>query len=129
MTFSQRSGRSSSAQPYRDVASRLAFHLNVAAFSLAFAPRLRARRRAVAASARASLTEAEHLTGLLGQLQHFGLRLSGPPADRARQRPHPHPALLDLHTPSTRLIAASLLEAVAVQVGAHRTPGGLHIAA
>lgn len=38
-------------------------------------------------------------------------------------------ALLDLHTPSTRLIAASLLEAVAVQVGVHRTPGGLHIAA
>jgi hypothetical protein len=38
-------------------------------------------------------------------------------------------ALLDLHTKSTRLIAASLLEAVAVQVGAHRTPGGLHIAA
>ena len=38
-------------------------------------------------------------------------------------------ALLDLHTRSTRLIAASLLEAVAVQVGAHRTPGGLHIAA
>jgi hypothetical protein len=38
-------------------------------------------------------------------------------------------ALLDLHTPSTRLIAASLLEAVAVQVGVNRTPGGLHIAA
>jgi hypothetical protein len=38
-------------------------------------------------------------------------------------------ALLDLHTPSTRLIAASLLEAVAVQVGAHHTPGGLHVAA
>jgi hypothetical protein len=38
-------------------------------------------------------------------------------------------ALLDLHTKSTRLVAASLLEAVAVQVGAHRTPGGLHIAA
>jgi len=38
-------------------------------------------------------------------------------------------ALLDLHTNSTRLVAASLLEAVAVQVGAHRTPGGLHIAA
>jgi SEC-C motif len=38
-------------------------------------------------------------------------------------------ALLDLHTKSTRLIAASLLEAVAVQVGAHRTPGGLHVAA
>ncbi len=37
--------------------------------------------------------------------------------------------LLDLHTKSTRLIAASLLEAIAVQVGAHRTPGGLHIAA
>jgi hypothetical protein len=38
-------------------------------------------------------------------------------------------ALLDLHTPSTRLIAASLLEAVAVSIGANRTPGGLHIAA
>jgi SEC-C motif len=38
-------------------------------------------------------------------------------------------ALLDLHTKSTRLVAASLLEAVAVQVGTHRTPGGLHIAA
>jgi hypothetical protein len=38
-------------------------------------------------------------------------------------------ALLDLHTPSTRFIAASLLEAVAVSVGANRTPGGLHIAA
>jgi hypothetical protein len=38
-------------------------------------------------------------------------------------------ALLDLHTPSTRFIAASLLEAVAVQVGVNRTPGGLHIAA
>ena len=38
-------------------------------------------------------------------------------------------ALLDLHTPSTRLIAASLLEAVAVSIGANRTPGGLHLAA
>jgi hypothetical protein len=38
-------------------------------------------------------------------------------------------ALLDLHTHSTRLIAASLLEAVAVSIGVHRTPGGLHIAA
>jgi SEC-C motif len=38
-------------------------------------------------------------------------------------------ALLDLHTNSTRLVAASPPEAVAVQVGAHRTPGGLHIAA
>jgi SEC-C motif-containing protein len=38
-------------------------------------------------------------------------------------------ALLDLHTKSTRLVAASLLEAVAVQVSTHRTPGGLHIAA
>jgi SEC-C motif-containing protein len=37
--------------------------------------------------------------------------------------------LLDLNTPSTRLIGASLLEAVAVSVGAHRTPGGLQIAA
>ena len=38
-------------------------------------------------------------------------------------------ALLDLDSRSTRLIAASLLEAVAVSVGASRTPGGLHIAA
>ena len=38
-------------------------------------------------------------------------------------------ALLDLHTTSTRLIAASLLEAIAVSIGVHRTPGGLHIAA
>jgi hypothetical protein len=38
-------------------------------------------------------------------------------------------ALLDLSTSSTRFIAASLLEAVAVSVGASRTPGGLHIAA
>jgi hypothetical protein len=38
-------------------------------------------------------------------------------------------ALLDLNTPSTRLIGASLLEAVAVSVGAHRTPTGLQIAA
>jgi SEC-C motif len=38
-------------------------------------------------------------------------------------------ALLDLHTPSTRLIAASLLEAVAVSIGVNRTPAGLHIAA
>jgi SEC-C motif len=38
-------------------------------------------------------------------------------------------ALLDLSTRSTRLIAASLLEAVAVSIGASRTPGGLTIAA
>ncbi len=38
-------------------------------------------------------------------------------------------ALLDLSTPSTRFIGASLLEAVAVSVGVSRTPGGLHIAA
>jgi hypothetical protein len=38
-------------------------------------------------------------------------------------------ALLDLNTPSTRLIGASLLEAVAVSVGTHRTPNGLQIAA
>jgi hypothetical protein len=38
-------------------------------------------------------------------------------------------ALLDLHTPSTRFIAASLLEAVAISIGVNRTPGGLHIAA
>jgi SEC-C motif len=38
-------------------------------------------------------------------------------------------ALLDLSTRSTRLIGASLLEAVAVSAGVNRTPGGLHIAA
>jgi hypothetical protein len=38
-------------------------------------------------------------------------------------------ALLDLDSRSTRLIAASLLEAVAVSVGVNRTPGGLEIAA
>jgi hypothetical protein len=38
-------------------------------------------------------------------------------------------ALFDLDTPSTRLIGASLLEAVAISVGVSRTPGGLHIAA
>jgi hypothetical protein len=38
-------------------------------------------------------------------------------------------ALLDLSTRSTRLIGASLLEAVAMSVGVSRTPGGLHIAA
>jgi SEC-C motif len=38
-------------------------------------------------------------------------------------------ALLDLDSRSTRFIGASLLEAVAVSVGASRTPGGLHIAA
>jgi hypothetical protein len=38
-------------------------------------------------------------------------------------------ALLDLSTNSTRFVAASLLEAVAVSVGVSRTPGGLHLAA
>lgn len=38
-------------------------------------------------------------------------------------------ALLDLNSNSTRLISASLLEAVAISVGAHRTPAGLQIAA
>ena len=38
-------------------------------------------------------------------------------------------ALLDLHTNGRRLIAASLMEAVAIQIGAKRTPGGLQIAA
>lgn len=38
-------------------------------------------------------------------------------------------ALLDLDSPSTRFIAASLIEAVAVSVGINRTPGGLHLAA
>lgn len=38
-------------------------------------------------------------------------------------------ALLNLHSKSNRLIAASLLEAVAVHTGVKRTPGGLKIAA
>ena len=38
-------------------------------------------------------------------------------------------ALLDLDSRSTRFIAASLLEAVAVSVGASRTPSGLYVAA
>jgi len=38
-------------------------------------------------------------------------------------------AILDLDSHSTRFISASLLEAVALSVGAHRTPGGLQIAA
>ncbi len=38
-------------------------------------------------------------------------------------------AILDLHSHSTRFIAASLLQAVAISVGAERTPGGLHLAA
>jgi SEC-C motif len=38
-------------------------------------------------------------------------------------------ALLDLSTNSTRFVAASLLEAVAVSVGVSRTPSGLHLAA
>jgi hypothetical protein len=38
-------------------------------------------------------------------------------------------ALLDLDSRSTRFIGASLLEAVALMVGASRTPGGLRIAA
>jgi len=38
-------------------------------------------------------------------------------------------AILDLDSPSTRSIAASLLHAAAISAGAERTPGGLHIAA
>jgi len=38
-------------------------------------------------------------------------------------------ALLDLDSRSTRFIAASLLEAVAISVGVESTPGGLHLAA
>jgi hypothetical protein len=38
-------------------------------------------------------------------------------------------ALVYLSTRSTRLIGASLLEAVAVSLGVNRTRGGLHIAA
>jgi SEC-C motif len=38
-------------------------------------------------------------------------------------------AILDLDSRSTRFIGASLLEAVALTVGASRTPGGLRIAA
>src|SRR4051812_9096479 len=49
--------------------------------------------------------------------------------ERQISRPQAAYALLDLHPPSTRFIAASLLEAVAVSIGANRTPGGLQIAA
>jgi SEC-C motif len=38
-------------------------------------------------------------------------------------------AILDLHSRSTRFIAASLLQAAAITAGAERTPAGLHIAA
>jgi hypothetical protein len=38
-------------------------------------------------------------------------------------------AILDLDSQSTRFIAASLLEAVALSIGASHTPGGLQIAA
>jgi len=38
-------------------------------------------------------------------------------------------AILDLDSRSTRFIGASLLEAVALSIGATRTPGGLEIAA
>ncbi len=38
-------------------------------------------------------------------------------------------AILDLDSRSTRFIAASLLQAVAISTGAQRTPAGLHIAA
>jgi len=38
-------------------------------------------------------------------------------------------ALLDLDSRSTRFIAASLLDAVAISVGIESTPGGLHLAA
>jgi hypothetical protein len=38
-------------------------------------------------------------------------------------------ALVDLDSRSTKFIAASLLEAVAVSIGVNRTPGGLQIAA
>jgi SEC-C motif len=38
-------------------------------------------------------------------------------------------ALLDLSTRSTRFVAASLLEAIAISTGVSRTPSGLHIAA
>ncbi len=38
-------------------------------------------------------------------------------------------AILDLDSRSTRFIAASLLQAVAISVGTERTPGGLHLAA
>lgn len=38
-------------------------------------------------------------------------------------------AIYDLNSRSTRLIAASVIEAVAVSVGANRTPGGLQTAA
>jgi hypothetical protein len=38
-------------------------------------------------------------------------------------------AIHDLSTPSQRLLAASLIHTISVEVGASRTPGGLQIAA
>ncbi len=38
-------------------------------------------------------------------------------------------AIYDLSTPSQRLLAASLIHTISVEVGASRTPGGLQIAA
>jgi len=50
--------------------------------------------------------------------------------DRGRINPRQAAAaLLDLDSRSTRFIAASLLQAIAISVGASRTPGGLRIAA
>ncbi len=44
-------------------------------------------------------------------------------------RPQAAAAILDLDSRSTRFIAASLLQAVAISVGAEPTPAGLHLAA
>jgi hypothetical protein len=44
-------------------------------------------------------------------------------------RPQAAAAILDLHSRSTRFIAASLLQAAAITAGAEPTPAGLHIAA
>jgi SEC-C motif len=50
--------------------------------------------------------------------------------DQQRVRPtHAAYAIYDLSTPSQRLLAASLIHTISVEVGASRTPGGLQIAA
>ena len=60
------------------------------------------------------------------QLADALVHLRDPPRINRRQAAA---AILDLDSRSTRFIGASLLEAVALSVGASHTPGGLQIAA
>jgi len=54
---------------------------------------------------------------------------SGYAIDTASHARQAAAAIVDLDSRSTRFVGASLLEAVAVSVGASRTPSGLKIAA